>query len=118
MSRKATVERVIFVDPKTDASTRTIQVADVVLDAITKHSERFGTHQTGLVLTSEIGTPLRTSTLQWARTIATRKVGTDATPHDLRHYFASMQIAGGQSRSCRHSSGTRRPWRPGTRTGT
>lgn len=28
---------------------------------------------------------------------AARKVGTTATPHDLRHYFASMQIRGGQS---------------------
>ena len=39
----------------------------------------------------------RTSTLQRAWQIAARKVGTDATPHDLRHYFASMQIAGGTS---------------------
>jgi integrase len=97
MSRKATAEQVIFVEPKTAASTRTIQVADVVLDAITKHVDTFGAHQTGLILTSEIGTPLRTSTLHRAWTIATRKVGTDATPHDLRHYFASMQIAGGTS---------------------
>jgi integrase len=97
MSRRGTAEQVIFVEPRTEASTRTIQVADVVLDAITQHVERFGAHQTGLVLTSEIGTPLRTSTLHRAWTIATRKVGIEATPHDLRHYFASMQIAGGTS---------------------
>lgn len=52
MSRKATAEQVIFVEPKTDASTRTIQVADLVLDAITKHVERYGAHQTLLILTS------------------------------------------------------------------
>ena len=26
-----------------------------------------------------------------------KRVGIDATPHDLRHYFASVQIRGGQS---------------------
>ena len=97
MSRKATGEQVIFVDPKTEASMRTIQVADVVLGAISQHVERFGTHKSGLILTSEIGSPVRTSTLQRAWQIAARKVGTAATPHDLRHYYASMQIAGGTS---------------------
>ena len=67
----------------------------MLLDAIAEHVERFGAHQTGLVLTSEIATPLRTSTLDRAWTIATRNVGTQATPHDLRDYVASMQIAGG-----------------------
>jgi integrase len=38
-----------------------------------------------------------TSTLHGAWQRAARKVGTDATPHDLRHYFASVQIRGGQS---------------------
>ena len=76
---------------------RTIQVADVVLGAISQHVERFGTHKSGLILTSEIGSPVRTSTLQRAWQIAARKVGTAATPHDLRHYYASMQIAGGTS---------------------
>ncbi len=97
MSRKATGEQVVFVQPKTDASTRTIQAADVVLAAVTQHVERFGTHRSGLILTSEIGTPVRTSTLQRAWKIAAREIGTAATPHDLRHYYASMQIAGGTS---------------------
>jgi len=97
MSRKSTGEQVIFVDPKTEASTRTIQVADVVLGAITHHVEECGIHKSGLVLTTEIGTPLRTSTLHRAWTIAARKAGTAATPHDLRHYYASVQIAGGTS---------------------
>jgi len=35
--------------------------------------------------------------LRRAWSIAAKKVGTDATPHDLRHYFASVQIAGGCS---------------------
>ena len=97
MSRKATGEQVIFVEPKTEASTRTIQAADVVLGAVTRHVDQYGTHKSGLILTSEIGSPVRTSTLQRAWGIAARKVGTAATPHDLRHYYASMQIAGGTS---------------------
>ena len=97
MSRKATGEQAIFVQPKTDASTRTIQAADVVLDAVTRHVARFGTHRSGLILTSEIGTPVRTSTLQRAWKIAAREIGTAATPHDFGHYYASVQIAGGTS---------------------
>ncbi len=38
-----------------------------------------------------------TSTLHDAWQRAARKVPTAATPHDLRHYFASIQIRGGQS---------------------
>ena len=60
----------IFVDPGTEASTRTIQVADVVLSAITRHVDDYGTHKSGVVLTAEIGTPVRTSTLHRAWTIA------------------------------------------------
>ncbi len=85
----------IFVDPRTEASTRAIQVADVVLSAITRHVDDYGTHKSGVVLTAEIGTPVRTSTLHRAWTIATREVGTATTPQDLRHYYASVQIAGG-----------------------
>ena len=41
--------------------------------------------------------PLATSTTHavWQR--AARSIGLDATPHDLRHYFASIQIRSGQS---------------------
>lgn len=40
---------------------------------------------------------MATSVLHRASSIAARKVDTSATPHDLRHYFASVQIAGGCS---------------------
>ena len=97
LSRHGSGNDVVFTPPKTDASTRTIPVADVVLRAIAEHVERFGTHSSGLVFTSEIGTPLRPSTIQRAWSLAAGKVGTDATLHSLRHYFASVQIRGGQS---------------------
>ena len=46
------------------------------------------------MFTSAIGTPLRASTLWTAWRAAARQVGTTTTPHDLRHYFASVQIRG------------------------
>lgn len=97
LDRHARGDDAVFVAPKTEASVRTIPVADVVLKAIKAHVEEFGIHESGLIFTSAIGTPLRTSTLWTAWSKATAIVGTDATPHDLRHYFASIQIAGGTS---------------------
>jgi len=97
LSRSATGDRVAFVSPKTASSTRTIPVADVVIDALREHIATFGIHESGLVFTSAIGTPLRTSTLWTAWRAAAHQVGTTATPHDLRHYFASVQISGGTS---------------------
>ena len=50
-----------------------------------------------MVFTTETGSPVATSTIHavWQR--AARSVGSEATPHDLRHYFASIQIRSGQS---------------------
>lgn len=83
--------------PKTPSSTRIIPVGDVVLGAIRQHLQAYGRHESGLLLTTDIGNFVGTSTIQnsWSR--AAKKVGTTATPHDLRHYFASAQIRGGQS---------------------
>lgn len=97
LDRLATGDKAVFVPPKTEASVRTIPVAEVVLDAIRTHVEEFGVHESGLIFTSQIGSPLRTSTLWTAWSKAAARAGVDATPHDLRHYFASIQIAGGTS---------------------
>lgn len=73
------------------------QVAVVVTDALREHVAAFGIYESGLVFTSAIGTPLRASTMWTAWRAAARQVGTTASPHDLRHYFASVQISGGTS---------------------
>lgn len=86
-----------FSEPKTVASDRLIPVADVVIEAIAAHMKDYAPHKSGLIFTSAIGTPLRPSTLWTAWNRAAEAVGTEATPHDLRHYFASVQIRGGQS---------------------
>ncbi|WP_109507215.1 tyrosine-type recombinase/integrase [Nocardioides speluncae] len=84
-------------EPKTVASDRLIPVADVVIEALSAHLAAYPAHKTGLIFQSAIGTPLRPSTLWTAWHRAAKAVGTDATPHDLRHYYASVQIRGGQS---------------------
>ena len=57
----------------------------------------FGHHESGLLFTTDVGAFIGTSTLHGAWQRAAKRVGTDATPHDPRHYFASVQIRGGLS---------------------
>jgi integrase len=97
LSLAARTGKPFFGPPKTPSSTRTIPVGDVVLEAIKQHVGEYGTHESGLLLTTDIGNFVGTSTIHNAWRIAAKKVPTDATPHALRHYFASAQIRGGQS---------------------
>jgi len=97
LSRAARTGRPAFGSPKTPSSTRTIPVGHVVLEAIKHHVGEYGTHESGLLLTTDLGNFVGPSTIHNAWTIAAKKVPTGATPHALRHYFASAQIRGGQS---------------------
>lgn len=97
LSRSSRTGNPVFGPPKTTASVRTIPVAGVVLDAIKKHVARFGHHESGLLFTTDVGNFVGTSTIHNAWRTAAKKIGADATPHDLRHYFASPQIRGGSS---------------------
>jgi integrase len=97
LSRASRTGKPVFAMPKTPSSTRTIPVGQVVLDEIRHHLEEFGHHESGLLLTTDVGNFVGTSTIHNAWRIAAKHAGTDATPHDLRHYFASAQIRGGQS---------------------
>lgn len=97
LGRTSRSDAVTFGPPKTESSTRTIPVAQVVLDAICEQVDTYGRHGSGVIFTTESGSPLTTSTLHAAWQKAARQVGADATPHSLRHYFASIQIRAGQS---------------------
>jgi len=97
LARSSRAGNPVWGPPKTESSTRTIPVADVVIEAIKQHVKDFGHHESGLLFTTDLGAFVGTSTIHGAWQRAARKVGTDATPHDLRHYFASVQIRGGQS---------------------
>jgi integrase len=97
LSRTSRSDAVSFGPPKTESSTRVIPVARVVLDAIRDHEATYSHHQSRLLFMTESGSPLTMSTLHAAWQAAARMIGGRATPHDLRHYFASVQIRGGQS---------------------
>ena len=92
-----TGDRAAWAETKTAASVRVIPVDDVVIEAIAAHLAAHPTDASGLVFRSAIGTPLRPSTLWMAWNKAAKAIGTDATPHDLRHYFASVLIRAGLS---------------------
>ena len=97
LARTSRTGKPVFGPPKTPSSTRTIPVGEVVIEAIKQHLAEFGHHDSGLLFTTDYGNFVGTSTIHNAWHTAAKKVGTDATPHDLRHYFASAQIRGGQS---------------------
>jgi integrase len=83
---------------KTPGSVRTIPVPQMVLDALAYHLERYGPSPDGLVFTDGKGDPIRRSALGhlWRR--AAVKAGVEGfTPHDLRHYAASVLIDQGAS---------------------
>lgn len=98
LARSSRAGKPVWGPPKTESSTRTIPVGKAVVDAIKEHLKTYGHHEeTGLLFTTDIGEFLLTSTLHGAFQRAAKSVGADVTPHDLRHYFASVQIRGGQS---------------------
>ena len=107
---------VAWAETKTAASVRVIPVDDVVIEAVAAHLAAYPSDGSGLVLRSAIGTPLRPSTLWMAWNKAAKAVGTDATPHDLRHYFASVLIRAGlrsrPSSACSGTSPRSRHWTP------
>src|SRR6195952_2953588 len=66
LSRTSRSTALSFGPPKTESSTRVIPVARVVLDATADHQATYGHHQSGLLFTTESGSPLTTSTLHAA----------------------------------------------------
>jgi integrase len=98
---------------KTTGSVRTIPVPEVVLDYLAHHLEQFAPHpELGVIFTDGKGDPIRRSALGhlWRR--AATKAGLEGfTPHDLRHYAATVLIHQGASvkavqRHLGHSSAT------------
>lgn len=99
---------------KTPSSVRTIPVPQAVLDELAHHLEQFGTGAAptsadgaiteGLIFTDANGAPIRRSALghMWRRSVVAINKGgavqlVERTPHDLRHYAASVMIAQGAS---------------------
>nr|QOL00371.1 putative prophage phiRv2 integrase [uncultured organism] len=78
--------------PKTAASVRTVPMPDNVSKALAAHMLRYGTGEDGLIFHSRGGKPVDAG----LRANAWRRVAPAGTRwHDLRHFYASAQIAGG-----------------------
>jgi len=82
---------------KTAASNRLLPLAESVGFILAAHLERNPVGEYGLVFTNSEGRPLRTGTYSHRFRAATKRLGIEATSHDLRHYCASMLIASGSS---------------------
>jgi integrase len=83
--------------PKSEESRRTVPLGDVVLEALSAHVAAYPPAESGLLLTTTRGNPVRRSKWgeMWRATCA--RVGLDYRYHDLRHFYASALIDGGYS---------------------
>jgi integrase len=80
---------------KTPRGVRTIPVDDVVLERIATHLQRYGHSEHGHVLHRN-GAMLTSDTLERQWNVVRHAAGLPrARYHDLRHHFASEQLAGG-----------------------
>lgn len=88
-----------FGPPKTEASWRTIPLPLVVTEALARHFEKWGAGPEGLVFTNTEGRPIRRNSFGAAWQRGRRAAGLPewATPHDLRHFYASLLIHHGLS---------------------
>jgi integrase len=85
--------------PKTPASRRTLPVPDVVRKALAAHILRFPVGERGLIFTAEGDQLLDRNAFNatWRKAVAAVGLPKGTGFHDLRHYYASLLIAGGAS---------------------
>lgn len=85
---------VAFAPLKTQASYRTVPLARVVVDALAEHLSQWPAGDDGLIFTNERGAPIQQHPFAavWATAARRAELPDWATPHDLRHYFASVLI--------------------------
>ena len=85
--------------PKTQASYRTGPLPKVIVDALAAHLAEFPAGDHGLVFTRPGGAPLNRNNLTLVfRKVAAAVGAPEGTRlHDLRHYYASLLIAHGES---------------------
>lgn len=89
-----------FGPTKTEASVRTVPMADVTLHALARHLEQFPAEGgDGLIFTGADGGPLRRNRFAevWSRARSAAGLPADRTFHDLRHHYASLLIRHGES---------------------
>ena len=85
--------------PKSDSSYRTVPLADVTLLEVAEHLTRWPVADNGLVFTSQRGEWIRHPSffMIWDSAKSRSGIPGWATPHHLRHYYASLLITKGAS---------------------
>lgn len=88
-----------FAPPKTDASRRTVPLPGIVLDELARHLSVFPAGPEGLVFTADDGVGVRRNRFGevWRRAVAAAGLPVGTHFHDLRHFYASLLIAHGES---------------------
>jgi integrase len=87
-------------EPKTPRSRRTIPAPQVVLDAIAGHLAAYPAGEDGAVFSTTTGTPLGHVYYGhnlFRKAVASAGLPGGTTSHDLRHHFASLLLAAGES---------------------
>lgn len=88
-----------FGPPKTPASIRTIPLPATVAGALAAHLERHGTGPDNLIFSTPDGNPMRRNNTgdMIRRAVLAAGLPEGTSSHDLRHFYASLLIAQGQS---------------------
>lgn len=86
--------------PKTRRSTRTVPLPQVVAEALSIHLEEFPPGDDGTLFTTRFGMPYRHDyygTRIFSEAVAKAALPASTTSHDLRHHYASVLLAQGES---------------------
>lgn len=86
--------------PKTPRSRRTVPLPAVVADELAAHLAAYPPGPQGWLFTSTTGAPwghARYGAQVWGRARARAGLPADTTTHDLRHHYASVLLAAGES---------------------
>jgi integrase len=104
LERTVKVERQLLDRParlgpvKTKQAVRTVPAPGFALDALSTHLATYGTTPEGLVFSSPGGGMVARNGLAHSWQSAVEATGLDGvTPHDLRHHYASVLLAGRES---------------------
>lgn len=85
--------------PKTPASYRTIPIPQSLVDELAAHLAEWPAHESGILFTNVRGMPVQGHPFAevWRTAKKNSKAPEWATPHHLRHYYASVLIQAGSS---------------------
>jgi integrase len=88
------------VAPKTPRSRRTLPLPQVVAEVLAEHMRRFPQGPDGLLFTSKSGKPYQADyygVRVFRTAVADASLPAGTTSHDLRHHYASVLLAAGES---------------------